>query len=91
MPKDDTQVLREALQAIETLYFRNEALELLLAKYAPSNWKSLVDGLANDERLYPEVRDRFRRMHAELRREQVASSTALIELLRALPIGGKPS
>ena len=91
MPKDDRQILAEALQAIETFYFRNEALEVLLAKYGPPNWKSLADGLASDERLYPEVRDRFRRIHAELRKEQAASSSLVAELLRALPVHGKPS
>jgi hypothetical protein len=91
MTKDDMLLLAKAFRAIEKLCFQNLALEALLEKYAPRNWKSLADELSVDERLHPEVRERFRRIYEELERAELPNQTALADFLLSLPVKGKPN
>jgi hypothetical protein len=91
MTKDDMLLFAKTVRTIEKLHFDNLALEVLAEKYAPRNWKSLVDELAGDELLHPEVRERFRLAYAELEREQSPNRSVFVELLRSLPAHGKPN
>ena len=90
MTKDD-MLLAKAFRTIEKLLFDNLALEVLAEKYAPRNWSSFVHELAGDGRLHPEVRDRFRRVYDELELEQRPNQSVLLDLLRSLPVRGKPN
>lgn len=91
MTRDDKLALAKALRTIEKLHFYNLALETLAEKYAPRNWKSLADELANDEQLHPELRGRFLRVYGALEREPDPSHKALLDLLLSLPRRGKPN
>jgi hypothetical protein len=92
MTKDDKLLLAKTLQAIAKLHFYNLALESLAEKFAPRNWKSLADELAGDERLHPELRDRFRRVYEDLERDDPQTdSNQFLDLFLALPTKGKPN
>lgn len=94
MTKEDRQVLAKALQALEQFYFRNLALETLLEKFGPPDWSHLAEKLANDERLHPDIRERFRRRYADLERDDPqpdSAQQALLNFLLSLPAKGKPN
>jgi hypothetical protein len=94
MTKEDRQVLTKALRALERLCFRNLALETLLEKFGPQNWSRLADELANDERLHPDTRERFRLRYEDLERDDPQTNSTqqeLLNLLLSLPTKGKPN
>jgi len=91
MKEDDKPLLAILLRTIEQLCFQNLALEALADKFAPQDWKTLVDKLASDERLHPEVRERFRQIYAELGNEQSPSQSVLENFLRQVVVRGKPN
>jgi hypothetical protein len=91
MTKEDMRALETTLRAYETIHFRNIGLETLLEKFGPPNWSQLADELAHDERLCPDIRAKFRQAYAELEHAQLPNQSALVDLLRSLPVKGKPN
>lgn len=96
MTKQECQLLVLVLRALESLHFRNAALESILEKFPPPaeklpDWNSTALELAQDPGVQPRTRERFRRIVAEIEDAQIPSQSALAELLRLLPVRGKPN
>lgn len=96
MTKEECQFVALILRALESLHFRNAALESILEKFPPpeerlSDWRSTAQKLAEDSGVQPQIRERFRRIVAELEAAQPPSQSALAELLKAFPVRGKPN
>jgi len=94
MTKEDRQVFVKALRALEQLQFRNFALETLLVKFGPPGWNQLADELANNEKVHPDIREKFRRKYAELQRDDPQpdhAQQALLNFLLTFPSKGEPN
>jgi hypothetical protein len=94
MTKEERQFLLSALRAVESLHFRNVALESILEKFPPDklpDWNDTARKLSADPALQPQIRERFHRIFAELEASVHPSQSALADLLLSLPMKGKPN
>lgn len=99
MTKEERQFLLVALRAVESLHFRNAALESILEKFPPPeeqlpDWKNIAQELTEDQHIQPRLRERFRQIFAEFEDDQPPSQSAqqvLLNFLLSLPTKGKPN
>jgi len=82
------------LQTIESLCFRNLALETILRSYEVPAWETFAAGLASDKRVHTELRGRFREIYEQLEHEPQAkddTQTRLEQFLQSVKVSGKPN
>ena len=94
MTKEEKQFLLLTLKAIESLHFRNLALETILERFPPReiDWKGTAQELTEDQRVQPQVQGIFRQILADIELDRpLDSESALVEFLRRAPVRGKPN
>ena len=85
----EKRLLRGAVNTLERLYFENLALNLILERCSPPNWKAARDKIMNDSNVQADVREMFAQFSSEIE-EKFACDSTLEELAWVLPTKGKP-